>query len=96
MVPIDLVHRARGVHILGPLPAVVVRIRIPDLDENDVGHRRRLEEIVGAPLHGPNRVLQLRAHCSTEVYDAPSKQRRREGHREPELNVVAGVVVPAR
>ena len=65
------------------------------LDVDGVRVRRGLEQVVGAPADGIPGVRQLRLHEATELHHAPRQHRHAERHREPELDVVAGVVVPA-
>lgn len=93
VVPIDLVHRPQRIHVLGPLPAIVVRERVAHLDENHARHRRSLQQVVRRPPDGLQGVPELRPHVPPEVYNAPRQQRRRERHWEPELHVVPRVVV---
>ncbi|WVZ85779.1 hypothetical protein U9M48_032656, partial [Paspalum notatum var. saurae] len=91
------VHGPRRVHVLGPLPAAVVRVRVAHADvERARGLRRRLEQVVRAPPHGGARVVHPRLHLAPVLQHAPRQHRRREGHREAELDVVAAVVVPSR
>lgn len=95
MGPIDFINRTKRIHVLGPLPAVVIGVRVSDLNENHSRHRRRLQKVVRRPPHRLHRIPQLRSHHPPEVDDAPRQKRRRERHGKPELDVVAGVVVPA-
>uniref|UniRef100_A0A804PFF3 Uncharacterized protein n=1 Tax=Zea mays TaxID=4577 RepID=A0A804PFF3_MAIZE len=94
---VHLVRAARRGHVLGPLPAVVVRVAVPDLRPQLGGRRVRLHEVVGAPLDGLQRVRQLprAGHAAAVLQDAPGQQRHRERHGQAELHVVSGVVVPA-
>ncbi|BAT03542.1 Os08g0114225 [Oryza sativa Japonica Group] len=92
----DAVDAAGCVHVLGALPAAVVLVGVGDLDVERAGRGGGgLEEVVGAPAHGGAGVGQLGAHELAEVEHAPRQHRRRERHGQAELDVVAGVVVPA-
>lgn len=67
-----------------------------NLNENAVGLRNGFEEIIGGPFNCDQRVLQLRRrHVLSEFDNAPRKHCGGEGHRETELDVIAGVVVAA-
>lgn len=66
------------------------------LHEDDAGVGNGLEEVVGGPPHGGGGVAALVGwHVPAELEDAPRQHCGRERHREAELDVVAGVVVPA-
>ncbi|BAS97103.1 Os06g0257050 [Oryza sativa Japonica Group] len=93
---VDLVDGARGVHVLGALPAGVVAEGVADLDVHRVGRRRRLHQVVRRPPHRLPRLRRVRPEAPPEVDQPPRHERRRERHREPELHVVAGVVVPSQ
>ncbi|KAB8097957.1 hypothetical protein EE612_026872, partial [Oryza sativa] len=94
------VRRAGRVHVLGALPARVVGVAVADLHVQRLaaaGRRVRPGEVVGAPPHGVERVAQLarRVEPVAVLHDAPRQRHHRERHGEPELDVVAGVVVAA-
>ena len=94
---VHLVRPPRRGHVLGPLPAVVVGVAVAHLRPQLGGRRVRLDEVVGAPLDGLQRVRQLPGvrHAAAVLEHAPGEQRHRERHGQAELHVVAGVVVAA-
>jgi len=97
VVAVDLVRLPRRGHVLGPLPAVVVGVAVADLGPQHVGLGVRLDEVVGAPLDGLQHVAPLAGGLDLvpELHGAPRQHGDRERHRQAELDVVAGVVVPA-
>ena len=62
-----------------------------------VGLGVRLDEVVGAPLDGLERVGELAGvgDGGAVLEEAPGEHGDGEGHGQAELDVVAGVVVPA-
>jgi len=71
-------------------------VRRACLQEDDAGVGEGLEEVVGGPADGAGGVAALVArHVAAELDDAPGQHGGGERHGEAELDVVAGVVVPA-
>jgi len=56
---VDLVRLPRRGHVLRPLPAVVIGVAVANLGPELVGLGVRLDEVVGAPLDGLERVGEL-------------------------------------
>lgn len=97
MCGVDGVHGARGVHVLGPLPAVVVAVGVAHHGVDRFGQASRgLEQEICVPSQSFRSANPLVSHPVSELDDAPRQQRRRERHREAVLHVVSGVVVSPR
>lgn len=92
---VDFESRARRGHVFRPLPALVIGVAIADLDVEKSGPGVSLEEVVGPPFHGGQRVLQLALglKLGAKFDDGPRQAGYGEGVREAELDVVAGVVI---
>ncbi|GER27617.1 GTPase Der [Striga asiatica] len=76
-----------GVHVLGPLPALVVSLFGPGVGA--------LKEVVGGPADGNSCGDQLGAQALAVVDDAPGEHGGGEGHGEVEFDVVPRVVISA-